>query len=78
MTICAAEALPVLNLRALTDAQLADAAPNRALLDRRLTQDVLGMDERAYQAIRRLCAKWRAEPSVHGGKRRPADAGLVV
>ena len=78
MTIRAAETLPVLNLRALTDAQLADAAPNRALLDRRLTRDVIGMDERTYAAIRRLSAKWRAEPSVHGGKRRPADAGLVV
>ena len=90
-TIRAAEALPILDLRALTDAQLAeaervfdefrdldlkpaylaDADPNRALLDRRLTRDVLGMDERAYQAIRRLSAKWCAEPSVHGGKRRP-------
>ena len=97
-TIHAAEALPILDLRALTDAQLAeaervfnefraldlkpaylaDADPNRALLDRRLTRDVLGMDERAYQAIRRLSAKWCAEPSVHGGKRRPAGAGLVV
>ena len=97
-TIRAAESLPILDLRALTDAQLAeaervfdefraldlkpaylaDADPNRALLDRRLTRDVLGMDERAYQAIRRLSAKWRAEPSVHGGKRRPADANLVV
>ena len=97
-TIRAAESLPILNLRALTDAQLAeaervfdefraldlkpaylaDADPNRALLDRRLTRDVLGMDERTYQAIRRLSAKWCAEPSVHGGKRRPSDAGLVV
>ena len=97
-TIRAAEALPILDLRALTDAQLAeaervfdefraldlkpaylaDADPNRALLDRRLTRDVLGMDERAYQAIRRLSAKWCAEPSVHGGKRRPAGAGLVM
>ena len=97
-TIRAAEALPILDLRALTDerlaeaervfnefraldlkpAYLADADPNRALLDRRLTRDILGMDECAYQAIRRLSAKWCAEPSVHGGKRRPADAGLVV
>ena len=97
-TIRAAEALPILDLRALTDEQLAeaervfdefraldlkpaylaDADPNRALLDRRLTRDVLGMDERTYAAIRRLCAKWCAEPSVHGGKRRPAGARLVV
>ena len=97
-TIRAAEALPILDLRALTDEQLAeaervfdefraldlkpaylaDADPNRALLDRRLTRDILGMDERTYAAVRRLCAKWCAEPSVHGGKGRPADANLVV
>ena len=97
-TIRAAESLPILDLRALTDAQLAeaervfdefraldlkpaylaDADPNRALLDRRLTRDVLGMDERTYAAIRRLSAKWCAEPSVHGGKRRLAVANLVV
>jgi len=97
-TIHSAETLPILDLRALTGEQLAeaervfdefraldlmpaylaDADPNRALLDRRLTRDVLGMDERTYQAIRRLSAKWCAEPSVHGGKRRPAGAGLVV
>ena len=98
MTIRAAEALPVLDLRALTDEQLADAErvfdefraldlkpayladadPNRALLDRRLTRDILGMDERTYQAIRRLSAKWRAAPSVHGGKRRPRGAEFVA
>ena len=97
-TIRAAEALPILDMRALTDEQLAeaervfdefrnldikpaylaDADPNRALLDRRLTRDVLGMDERAYQAIRRLSAKWCAEPSVHGGKRRPRGAEFVA
>ena len=98
MTIRAAEALPILDLRALMDEQLAeaervfdefraldlkpaylaDADPNRALLDRRLTRDVLGMDERTYAAIRRLCAKWCAEPSVHGGKRRPRGAEFVA
>ena len=97
-TIHSAETLPILDLRALTDAQmaeaervfdefrsldlkpayLADADPNRALLDRRLTRDILGMDERAYQAIRRLSAKWCAEPSVHGGKRRPRGAEFVA
>lgn len=30
------------------------------------------------KAVRRLVAKWCAEPSVHGGKRRPRGAELVV
>ena len=97
-TIRAAESLPVLDLRTLTDAQLAtaetifndfrelelqpaylaDADPNRALLDRRVVCDLLGFDDSIYQAVRRLAAKWAAEPSVHGGKRRPRGAGLVV
>ena len=98
MTIRAAESLPVLDFRTLTDAQLAtaqsifdefrdkelqpaylaDADPNRALLDRRVVCDLLGFDEITYTAVRRLAAKWCAEPSVHGGKRRPRAAGLVV
>ena len=89
---------PVLDLRALTDAQLrtaedifdefrdlelkpaylADADANRALLDRRVVCDLLGFDEEVYAAVRRLAAKWCAEPSVHGGKPRPKDAKLVV
>ena len=83
--------LPVLDLRALTDQQLAtaqaifdefrslelqpaylaDADDNRALLDRRVLCDLLGFDAAVYRAVRRLAAKWCAEPSVHGGKRRP-------
>ena len=59
-------------------AYLADADPNRALLDRRVVCDLLGLDESAYQAVRRLSAKWCAEPSVHGGKRRPRNATLVM
>ena len=90
--------LPTLDIRALTDVQLAtaeaifndfrdkelqpaylaDADPNRALLDRRVVCDLLGFDESIYTAVRRLAAKWCAEPSVHGGKRRPRGAGLVV
>ena len=90
ITIRSAETLPILDLRALTDAQLDEAArvfddfraidllpayradtdPNRALLDRRLLMDVLGMDADIYDAVRRLAAKWSAEPSVHGGKGR--------
>ena len=98
MTIRAAETLPVLDFRALSDAQLAtaqaifdefrdkelkpaylaDADPNRALLDRKVVCDLLGFDEDTYAAVRRLAAKWCAEPSVHGGKPRPKDATFVT
>ena len=90
--------LPILDLRTLTDTQLATAEaifdefrdrelqpaylayadPNRALLDRRVVCDLLGFDEATYQAVRRLSAKWCAEPSVHGGKRRSRSAALVA
>ena len=62
----------------LMPAFLADADPNRALLDRRVVCDLLGFDESVYEAVRRLAAKWCAEPSVHGGKKRPQGAGLVM
>ena len=62
----------------LKPAYLADADPNRALLDRRVVCDLLGFDEEVYVAVRRLAAKWCAEPSVHGGKARPGDAALVT
>ena len=98
LTIRAAESLPVLDFRALSDDQLlmaelifdefrdkdlqpaylADADPNRALLDRRVIRDLLGFDEQTYEAVRRLAAKWCAEPSVHGGKTRPKTAKLVI
>ena len=59
-------------------AYLADADPNRAHLDRRVICDLLGFDTATYEAVRRLAAKWCAEPSVHGGKRRPLNAKLVI
>ena len=62
----------------LKPAYLADADPNRALLDRRVVCDLLGFDEGVYEAVRRLSEKWCAEPSVHGGKARPRDARLVM
>ena len=62
----------------LKPAYLADADPNRALLDRRVVCDLLGFGEDIYQAVRLLAAKWCAEPSVHGGKKRPRGAKLVV
>ena len=61
----------------LQPAYLADADPNRALLDRRVVCDLLGFDEDVYRGVRRLAAKWCAEPSVHGGKERPKDARYV-
>ena len=98
ITLVTMESLPVLDLRALTDEQLAtaqaifeefrdkelqpaylaDADVNRALLDRRVARDLLGFDDGVYQGVRRLAAKWCTEPSVHGGKRRPPGAGLVI
>ena len=97
ITIRAAESLPALDFRCLTDEQLimaemifdefrdkelkpaylADADPSRALLDRRVICDLLGFGEDIYMAIRRLAEKWCAEPSVHGGKKRPKSAKLV-
>ena len=62
----------------LQPAYLADADPNRALLDRRVICDLLGFDAAVYQGVRRLAEKWCAEPSVHGGKARPGDSRLVV
>ena len=62
----------------LKPAYLADADQNRALLDRRVVCDLLGFGEDVYQAVRFLAAKWCAEPSVHGGKKRPRGAKLVV
>ena len=98
ITLVTMESLPVLDLRALTDAQLAtaqaifeefrdkelqpaylaDTDVNRALLDRRVVCDLLGFDDGVYQGVRRLAAKWCAEPSVHGGKARPGSATFVV
>ena len=62
----------------LMPAYLADADPNRALLDRRVMCDLLGFDEGVYEGVRRLSQKWCAEPSVHGGKKRPRDAQFVM
>ena len=62
----------------LLPAYLADADPHRALLDRYVVCDLLGFDEDTYRAVRRLAAKWCAEPSVHGGKVHPKGAGLVM
>ena len=62
----------------LMPAYLADADPNRALLDRRVVCDLLGFDESVYQGVRRLAEKWCAEPSVRGGKPRPTGTKFVM
>ena len=61
----------------LQPAYLADADPNRALLDRLVVCGLLGLGEEVYRGVRRLAAKWCAEPSVHGGKARPRSAVYV-
>ena len=58
----------------LKPAFIADVDPNRALLDRRVLCELLGFDDDVYEGVRRLSAKWCAEPSVHGGKARPKAA----
>ena len=61
----------------LKPAYLADADANRALLDRRVVCDLLGFDEDIYLGVRRLAAKWCAEPSVHGKDEQPPVSALV-
>ena len=61
----------------LQPAYLADADPNRALLDRRVVCDLLGFEESIYKLVRRLALSWCLEPSVHGGKARPKSAAYV-
>ena len=63
--------------RDLMPAYLADSDPNRDLLDRRVICDLLGFDQDTYRAVRRLSAKWCAEPSVHGGKKTAGGGGEV-
>ncbi len=66
MTIRSAESLPVLDLRALSEAQLTTA--------QEIFEEFRDKELRpAY-----LAAKWCAEPSVHGGKKRPQGATLAV
>jgi len=60
----------------LLPAYLADVDENRKELDQRVICDLLGFDEDTFRAIRRLTEKWCAEPSVHGGKKRPSPRDL--
>ena len=56
---------------------LAESDSNRALLDRQVVCDLPCFDEDVHFTVRRLAAKWDAEPSVHGrytkSKERQAD-----
>ena len=40
----------------------------RAELDRRVLEDVLGLDEGATETVRSLCNRWCLEPTVQGRK----------
>ena len=62
----------------LMPAYMADADPSRALLDKRVVCDLLGFGEGVYEGVRRVSAKWCAEPSVHRGKGRPEGVTVVV
>ena len=63
MTIRTAETLPILDFRTLTDDQLAAA---KDIFDDFRDRDLMP----AYLAD--------AEPSVHGGKKRPRNATLII
>ena len=54
------------------------AYPDQLTASRRVVCDLLGFGEDVYQAVRFLAAKWCAEPSVHGGKKRPRNATLII
>ena len=98
MTIKMSESLPTLDLRLLSESQLAradfafermrdvellpaavaDIDTERAQLDRFILCEILELDEGVYRDVRRLVAKWCAEPSVHGGKSRPPNLSLAL
>ena len=59
--------------REFMPAFLADIDPSRAALDRAVLCELLGFEEAVYAAVRELSAKWAAEPSVRGSKRRPSS-----
>ncbi len=58
-------------------AYIADLDSSRAALDRAVVCELLGFEAAVYEAVRGLSAKWAAEPSVRGSKRRP-DGSLAV
>ncbi len=58
--------------REFKPAYIADLDQARADLDRAVLCELLSLEEAVYVAVRELSAKWAAEPSVRGSKRRPA------
>ena len=54
----------------LEPAYLADRDENRALLDRRVVCEMLGLGAEVYEGVRLVAGKWCGEASVHGGKGR--------
>lgn len=64
--------------REFRPAYIADTDPTRALLDKRVICDLLGLGSPIYRGIRELASKWCAEPSVHGGKNRPTGSKLAI
>ena len=63
--------------REFKPAYIADLDQARADLDCAVLCELLGFDESVHVAVRNLSAKWAAEPSVRGSKRRP-DAPFAV
>ena len=64
--------------REFRPAYIADTDPTRALLDKSVICDLLGLGTPVYRGIRELAGKWCAEPSVHGGKNRPTGSRLAI
>ena len=65
-------------VRSLNDDQLSTAEQIfDELRDKELMPTNVADDD-PNRAVRRLSAKWCAEPSVHGGKKRPAGSNLVL
>ena len=64
--------------REFRPAYIADTDPTRALLDKSVICDLLGLETPIYRGLRELASKWCAEPSVHGGKNRPTGSKLAV
>lgn len=62
----------------LKAAYLADVDRTRDLLDWAVICDLLGFEESVYLAVRDIARKWCAEPSVHGGKKRPPEVDPVI
>ena len=78
-TIRSVESLPVLDFSTLSDEQLSTAETIfDEFRDLQFQPAYVADADPTYTAVRRLAAKWCAEPSVHGAKRRPKNATLII